>query len=654
MTLHPIDIAIIAGYILILIVISLYLKKRAANSLDDYFLGGRQMPWWALGVTGMAAWLDMTGTMIITAFLFMLGPRGLFVEFRGGAGLVLIFCMLWLGKWHRRSGCITAAEWMIFRFGKDKGAHAARLLSAAAMLVFAVGILAYSFIGAGLFLSTFLPLQPWVCTLMLVIITTLYTVVAGFYGVVVTDIFQMLLVIVGVVGVTIMAVIKIHDNGGITNVVYEVTGNRQWFSSVPSFHTTMPKGYEQYNGLFAITMFYLLKTFIQGLGVGGEPKYFGARNDKECGLLSFLQGWLLSVRWVLMIAFVILGLFLVKDWFPDQAVLSDAAVLIKSHIPDVKETEWAGVLANIANHSQNYPAELISGLQSLLGDSWSSKLTLVNFEGQINPERVMPSVLANCIPIGLRGVLLVALLAAAMSTINAFLNMATGFFTRDIYQAYLRPKAHNRELIFASYTFGVVLVCLSFAMAYTSKNINDIWGWISMSLGGGMIIPFALRLYWWRFNGYGFAIGTFFGMGAAIVQRLFWPDCPEKYQFIIMTAVGLIASVAGAYLTKPTDPEVLKNYYRKIRPFGLWAKLKETLTEEQRLKMDAENRNDLISLPFAFFWQVTILLLPIQLLIGAYKSFAVTLVVFVLSITGLYIFWYRKLDDLDQPIGDQS
>lgn len=648
MTIHPIDLTIIIIYMLLLVGIATYLKKRATSSMDDYFLGGRKMPWWALGVTGMAAWLDMTGTMIITAFLFMLGPRGLFVEFRGGAGLVLVFCMLWLGKWHRRSGCMTAAEWMIFRFGKDKGAQAARILAAVSIMIFTVGILAYSFIGAGLFLSTFLPFQPWVCALILVVITTAYTVESGFYGVVVTDLFQMVLVIVGVIGVTAMAVIKMHDHGGITDLVYEVTGNSQWFSSVPNVQTTMPKGYEQYNALLSITMFYLLKTIIQGLGIGGEPKYFGARSDKECGLLSFLCGWLMSVRWVLMISFVILGLFLVKDWFPDQTVLSQSANLIKSYVPNVKDIEWAGVISDIINHSQTYPVELIGGLESLLGTDWSSRLTLVNFAGELNPERIMPSVLATCIPVGLRGILLVALLAAAMSTINAFLNMSTGFFTRDIYQGYLRPKAQNKELMLASYGFGVVLVCLAFAMAYTSKNINDLWGWITMSLGGGMIVPLALRLYWWRFNGYGFAYGTIFGMIASIVQRLVWPDWPEKTQFMFTIGVGLVASVVSTYLTKPTDPEVLKNYYRKIRPFGFWSDLKNTLSEQERFRAKSENRNDLISLPFAFFWQVTILLLPMQLLTGSYRSFAITFVIFIVSLVGLYFFWFRKLDDLDR------
>jgi Na+/proline symporter len=112
-----VDYAIIVCYFAFLVGMGLYLKKKASGSMEDYFLGGRQLPWWALGISGMASFLDLTGTMIITSFLFMMGPRGLFIEFRGGAVLVLALMMLWSGKWHRRSGCLTNSEWMLYRFG---------------------------------------------------------------------------------------------------------------------------------------------------------------------------------------------------------------------------------------------------------------------------------------------------------------------------------------------------------------------------------------------------------------------------------------------------------------------------------------------------------------------------------------------------------
>ena len=109
-TLNSLDYSIIVTYLAVLLAFGVWLQKRAGASMEDYFLGGRKMPWWAMGMSGMAAWMDMTGTMIIVSFLYMIGPRGLYIEFRGGAVLVLAFLMLWVGKWHRRSGCITGAE----------------------------------------------------------------------------------------------------------------------------------------------------------------------------------------------------------------------------------------------------------------------------------------------------------------------------------------------------------------------------------------------------------------------------------------------------------------------------------------------------------------------------------------------------------------
>jgi solute:Na+ symporter, SSS family len=200
------DYAIIALYFCGLIALCFHLKKRASASLEDYFLGARRMPWYLLGISGMAYSLDMTGTMLIVSFLYLMGPRGLFVEFRGGANLVLIFMMLWTGKWHRRSGCMTGAEWNIFRFGPSAGGQATRLINVAATLAGVVGMLAYMIKGNGLFLATFLPLAPFWCALAFVAVATLYTVVSGFYGVVYTDLLQCGIIVAAVIVVSVVAV----------------------------------------------------------------------------------------------------------------------------------------------------------------------------------------------------------------------------------------------------------------------------------------------------------------------------------------------------------------------------------------------------------------------------------------------------------------
>ena len=193
----------------------------------------------------------------------------------------------------------------------------------------------------------------------------------------------------------------------------------------------MPAGYEPYTMLWVIGGFYLLKTVIQGMGTGADPKYFGARSDRECGLLSFMCGWLMMLRWPLMLGFAVLGLFLVKDLFPDQSVLAQAAALVKHIYPNVTESGWPELTAGILNHPAAYSPELVNGLKALLGERLAVKINMVSFNGTVNAERIVPAVLLFNIPVGVRGLIIVALIAAAMSAINAMINLTTGFLTRD-------------------------------------------------------------------------------------------------------------------------------------------------------------------------------------------------------------------------------
>ena len=637
------DYAVILAYFAILIGIGAAFRKKAAASVEDYFLAGRKMPWWALGLSQMTFWFDMTGTMIIASFLFLLGPRGLFVEFRGGAGLVLIFLMLWAGKWHRRSGVITGAEWMIFRFGQDRWAHFARLMSVVSNVAINLALLAYSFKGAGLFLSMFLPFSPLVCSLIMMLVTALYTIESGFYGVIFSDVFQSVCIWVGVAAVLVVALSRLSGVPDLGALAVSVTGNPDWLRALPQARTPMPAGYEQYSFLTMMTLFYLGKTLIQGLGVGADPRFFGARSDRDCGRLSFLAGWSLMLRWVLMMSLVVLGLMLVKDLFPDRTVLTQAATLIKTHAGAVPQNEWPELLARIANHPQSFPAELTAGLARLLGADWGSKLALLSFHGTVDPERILPAVLLMSIPAGLRGLLLVAFLAAAMSTFNAIVNGTAAFLTRDLYQGYLRRKAGTKEIITAGYVFGALVMAVGFLTAYSTKSINDIWGWLTMGLVGGTMIPTVLRLYWWRYNGSGYALGTLIGLVAALLQRVLLPQMPEWQQILSMVGAGLAGSLAATYLRPPTDRAVLERFYRTTKPFGLWGPLKKALAPEEAAAMAREHKYDLISLPFALFWQISMLMLPLFLIVREFRSSAVAAAVLAVSLIGLYFFWYRKL-----------
>jgi Na+/proline symporter len=638
------DYIIIAIYFFVLISLGLYLSRKATTSLDEYFLGGRSLPWWMLGISGMGWSVDVTGTMLIVSLLYLLGPRGLFIEFRGGVPLGLIFTMIWTGKWHRRSGCMTGAEWMSFRFGNCFGANFARISKVVALIVFTVGMLVYAIKGMGMFFSMYIPLSPLVCSLIIMGVTTVYTVLSGFYGVVLCDLLQCGLILIGMAAVTVLAVIKVAgSDGDLAGLTQTVTHCSQWLSSFPQRAAEMPKGYEAYHALFMFTIFLLLRNIIMGFGTGDDPQYFAAKNERECGKVACWWMTLSTFRWPMMIGYAVLGLFLVKDMFPDQAVLAQAAVLIKQQIVGITPPNWPEALSSIMNNPSAYPADFINSLKTLLGSEWVSKLHLLSFDGTVNAEKVMPAVLLYGIPAGLKGIIMISLIAAGMSTIDVTINKAVSFFTKDIYQRYLRPKAAHRELMLATYSFTIVLVAVSFVMTYTVKSINDIWGWITMGLCSGLAVPSLLKMYWWRFNGGGFAIGTMAGTISAVVQRLIWPEMPEQWQFVILTVFTTVCTIAGTYLTKPTDQAVLENFYKMTRPFGLWKPLQHILADDIRIKMKREHLYDLLALPFAACWLVTMFLMPMQLIVRQFTAFYITLGIFIVSLFFMYIFWYKNL-----------
>ncbi len=648
--LATIDYFIIACYFLVLLTIGLVLRKRASKSIEDYFIGGRKMPWWALGMSGMASWLDISGTLLIVSFIYLLGPRGMFIEFRGGVGLVLVIMMLWVGKWHRRSGCVTGSDWMIFRFGNGPGGRFAELAKVFAALIGLIGELGYLIFGAGLFFSVFLPLSPFYSALMLVGVATIYTVLSGFYGVVVSNIFQSFVIIIAIIYVSALAIGMVPDAESLRLTAFEVTGNKDWTSTVPHWNTHMPAGYESFQYLLGFMFFYLLRNIFIGMGMGDDPRFFGARDDRECGKLSLTWIITLMFRWPMVISFAVLGIYLVHDLFPDPAALSDASMQIKTHLPNITKSEWPTVLSLIINNPGQYSPELINGLQETLGDQdWISKLNLVSYEGTVNPERIVPAVMLHKIGAGMKGILIVALMAAGISTFNNNVNWAGSFFVRNVYQRYIRPGASNREIIYSSWATTVTIVVIAFLFAFTIESINDIWGWIAMGIGGGILVPTFLRLYWWRFNGGGFAIGMAAGLTAAILQRIFFPGWDDITKFLVILSIGFVGTITGTLITPATDRKVLENFYRKTRPFGFWKPFKAQLPDDVRKKMVKEHNNDLLALPFTLVFHVTLFLIPMQLIIKKYDTLLFLLGIIIIAMTGMYYFWYKNLPPPGNP-----
>ena len=585
------DYVIIVVYLTAMVVIGLLLQKKASSGIDSYFLGNRKLPWWVLGASGMASNLDVSGTMINTAWIFALGAAGFFIEIRGGVTLILAFLMIFMGKWNRRSQVMTLAEWMAFRFGKDREGDIARIIAAISSILVTIAMVTYFAVGSGIFIGEILGIPAFWASLIMIVLAMIYTVASGLYGVVWTDVFQSLLIFATIIYVIVLSLTKVHlpDVFSISVPMRDgtfqaiQTTKEAWSSIVPRWELDFSPecAYSIYN-LFGIAiLFYLIKVTIEGMGGTGNymlQRYFAARSDREAGLLSLFWTFLLSFRWPFIAAIAILGI------------------------------------------------------------SYGTTNVVIQ-----NPEAVLPIVLKQMMHTGMKGLLVAGLMAAAMSTFDSTVNAGAAYWVKDIYQAYLKPDASEKSLMVHSRWASILIVLSGLLFSLLIKNINEIWGWITMSIGGGMIIPQLARWYWWRLNGYGFAIGTGAGMIAAVVQRILFPQVPEYVSFAFVSATSLIAMILGTLLTPATKPETLKEFYKKTRPFGFWAHIKNSLPPTVREKVNKENRRDIIALFFAVPWQVVLFLFMMMIVIRRWNSVATLAIILTVLSFGLYHFWYKHL-----------
>src|SRR6267142_6869411 len=156
MKLQPIDLAIIVIYFLAVVLIGLWVSRRGSKDMDSYFLGGKSLPWYLLGISDASGMFDISGTMWLVSIMFVYGLKSIWLPFLWPI-FNQIFLMMFLSAWLRRSNALTGAEWIQTRFGRGTGASLAHLSVVFFALVNVVGMLAYAFKGIGKFAVVMLP-----------------------------------------------------------------------------------------------------------------------------------------------------------------------------------------------------------------------------------------------------------------------------------------------------------------------------------------------------------------------------------------------------------------------------------------------------------------------------------------------------------------
>jgi len=495
-----IDYAVIAVYFVAVIGLGFWYRKRASQNLESYFLGGKRMHWLALAMSGSVSNFDITGTMWIVSLLFIMGMKSMWVHWMWGC-MMGAFCLAYMGKWVRRSNVMTGAEWMVTRFGSDRGGLVARTAYAVMAVITLASFIGYAFQGIGKFASVYVGLTPAACALIIIGITTLYVLLGGLYSVVVTDVVQTVILTVASILIAVVAYTQL------TPEVLDRTLPNGWASLLPQWRLEEFAGTEHagYEFLGALVIVWVLKGLL--LNAGGPAqmydfqRFLAARDARDAAKIGAAWSFFLVVRWGMAMGITLLAL--------------------------------AGI-ANVAD-----------------------------------PEKVMPVVLQEYLPIGVRGFVIAGLLAAFMSTFSSTVNSGASYIVRDIWQPFFRPEADQRHLVRSSYVATVAIVVVGILIGFQAKSIAQIWNWMMMALGAGVIMPNVLRWYWWRMNGWGYAAGTLAGILFSLVA-LFLPEAPMFVVFPRICIGSLLASVIVTFATRPVHESVLVTFYKSVRPFGFW------------------------------------------------------------------------------------
>ncbi len=608
MQLHLVDIAIIVAYLLTSVLVGYWVSHRASRDIKAYFLGGNTMPWYILGVSNASGMFDISGTMLLVYWMFIYGVKSVWIPWLWPT-FNQVFLMVFLSKWLRRSNVMTGAEWIETRFGRGPGAQMAHLIVVIYAFVSIIGFFSYGFKGIGKFAANFLPwhLSPNEYAVILIAITTIYVIKGGMFSVVITEVIQFCILSIASFAVGIIAIMKVSPEmlhrfvpAGWDNVFFGWHLGLDWSTMLPAASAKIAEdGY----GLFGFFVMMLLFKGILISLAGPAPNYdmqrvLSSKNAREASMMS----------------------------------------------------GWVNVVLTFPRYF------LITGL---------TVLALVFFSGNIRAmgsnidfELVLPFALGRFVPAGLLGFLIAGLLAAFMSNFAATVNAAPPYFVNDIYKRFINPNAAPKTYVRLSYLSSFAVVVVGVLIGWYVSSVNSVVLWIVSGLWGGYTAANVLKWYWWRFNGYGYFWGMLSGVGTSLLLPGLLPKLMDLSAFLhrhpvnsevtlifpIVFVVSIVGCVLGTLLTKPTDDEILKSFYVRVRPWGFWGPvLAKARAEDPSIQPNRDFWRDAFNVVVGICWQVSLVALPIYVVIQKFASAIECFAIIAVTSIILKFTWYDHL-----------
>lgn len=508
MHLSQTDWIIIALFFVITLIIGLSVAKKSGESSAEFFLSGRKMPWWLLGISMVATTFSADTPNLVTDIVRVNGVAGNWVWWAfllTGMLTVFVYARLW-----RRSAITTDLEFYELRYS---GAEARLLRGFRAFylgVIFNVLIMGTVML-AGIKIAGILLGMGAIETVLIVsVITVIYSSFGGLRGVLYTDFFQFIVAMIGMVWACIY-IVNMPEIGGLDNLLAHEAVKAK-MDMIPSF------------------------------------------DNKEVMISLFIIP--IAVQWW-------------STWYPGAEPGGGGYVAQRMlSAKDETNAVTATLLFNIAHYALRPWPWILIALASLVVFPNVSDIA-VKFPALdaqfVRDDLAFPAML-SFLPSGLLGMVIAALIAALMSTLSTHLNWGSSYLVNDLYHRFYKPQADQKELVRVGQVSTVVLMFLGAGAALLMENAKQSFD-IILQIGAGTGLLFILRWFWWRVN----AISEITAMVvsfvlALILQMDFARDLEFHEKLIISVIITNVSWITAALLTKPTSEDVLLNFVQKIRP----------------------------------------------------------------------------------------
>ena len=522
MLLSTLDWTIVGAYFTLSLIVGIWASKQAGKDTKSFFLAGRNMPWWLLGVSMVATTFSTDTPNLVTDLVRQNGVSGnwgWWAFLLTGMLTVFVYANLW-----RRSGVLTDIEFYELRYSGKPAAFLRGFRALYLGLVFNVLVMGAVSLAAVKFGEIVLGLPGWVTLTIACSITLAYSTLGGLRAVIITDFVQFTLAMIGSIW-GMFYILGLPEIGGLSNLISHtnVVGK---LSLIPDLSNP--------NAWVPVLLVPLAVQWWASYYPGAEPggggyiaqRMFSAKDEKNAVGATF---------------FFNVAHYALRPW--PWILIALASLVIFPELSDIQKA-FPNLPADKLGHDVAYPAML------------------------------------TLLPSGLLGLVAASLIAAFMSTMSTQLNLGASYLVNDFYHRFIRPDATEKQLVRAGRLFTVISIILGGGLGLLLTSAGQAFTLLLM-IGAGTGMIYILRWFWWRINAYteivamisSIIIAGYFNFGNSGL---------EGWQKIVIGAVlTTIVWVVATYFTPPDDKETLRKFVKKVNPGGPgWVKYSDGVSTE--------------------------------------------------------------------------